>query len=63
MTFSAIRSIKISLMDFSTVLRSLDIHARDQISQIGGKILKVNKMGGEVSISIVRKKLVLYGLG
>jgi hypothetical protein len=37
MTFSAIRSIKISSTDFSTVLRSLDIHARDQMSRIGGQ--------------------------
>jgi hypothetical protein len=51
MTFFAIRSIKISSMDFSTALRSLDIHACDQMSQIGGQALKVSITGGEVSIS------------
>jgi hypothetical protein len=54
MTFSVISSIKISSKDFSTMLRSLDIHARDQISRVGGKILKVRRTGGKVSIRTVR---------
>jgi hypothetical protein len=49
MTFSAIRSINISSTDFSTVLRSLDMHTRNQISRVGEQTLKVRKMGGEVS--------------
>jgi hypothetical protein len=49
MNFSAIRSIKISSMDFSIALRSPDMHARDQISRVGERVLKVRKMGGKVS--------------
>lgn len=62
MTFSSIRSIRISSTDFSTALRSPNIHDRDQISWIGGQMLKVSRMGGEVSISTVRNQLVLCGL-
>jgi hypothetical protein len=47
----AMRSMRICLMDFSTVLRSFDMHAHDQMYWIGGKTLKVSRMGGEVSIS------------
>jgi hypothetical protein len=41
MTFSAIRSIRISSMDFSTALRSPDMHARNQIFRVGEQTLKV----------------------
>jgi hypothetical protein len=61
-TFSSMRSIRISSMDLSTTLRSPNIHARDQISRVGGQSLKVSRMRGEVSISTVRKKLVICGL-
>jgi hypothetical protein len=43
MTFSAMRSMRISSMDFSTALRSPDIHARDQISQVGEQTIKVTE--------------------
>jgi hypothetical protein len=41
MTFSAIRSIKISSTDFSTALRSPDMHTRNQITRVGEQTLKV----------------------
>jgi hypothetical protein len=62
MNFSTMRLVKITSMDFSTVLRSLDMHARDQMFWIGGQILKVSRTGGEVLISTVRKKFFLCGL-
>jgi hypothetical protein len=40
MTFSAMRSMRISSMDFSTVLKSPDMHARDQV---GDQILNVTE--------------------
>jgi hypothetical protein len=49
MTFLAIRSIRISWTDFSTMLRSSNMHALGQISRIGERTLKVNKAVGEVS--------------
>jgi hypothetical protein len=49
MNFSAIRYIKISSTNFSTVLRSLDMHTRDQIARVGKGTLKVRKTGGKVS--------------
>jgi hypothetical protein len=52
MTFSTMNSIKISSMYFSTALRSLEIHTHDKMFWVGGKMLKVIRMGGEVSISI-----------
>jgi hypothetical protein len=51
MTFSAIRSIRISSTEFSTTLRSFDMHTRDQMFRIGGQMIKVRRIGGEVSIS------------
>jgi hypothetical protein len=62
MNFSSMRSIKISSTNFSTALRSLDIHAHDQIYHICGQMLKVSRTGGEVSISTARNKLDLGGL-
>jgi hypothetical protein len=53
MTFSSIRSIRISSIEFSTVLRSSDMHVLYQISRVGGKTLEVSKTGGEVSIRTV----------
>jgi hypothetical protein len=40
-TFTATRSMRLSSMNFSTVLNSPDIHARDQISRVGERIMKV----------------------
>jgi hypothetical protein len=39
MTFSAIKSIRISSTRFSTTLKSPDIHARKQIFQVGEQTL------------------------
>jgi hypothetical protein len=41
MTFSAMRSMRISSMDFSTALKSPDIHAQDLISWVSEQIIKV----------------------
>jgi hypothetical protein len=62
MTFSSMRSIRISLTDFYTALRSLNIHTQYQISRVGEQTLKVSRTGGEVSIRTARKQLVLCGL-
>jgi hypothetical protein len=43
MTFSAMKSMRISSMDFSTALKSPDIHARDQISQVSEQTLNVKE--------------------
>jgi hypothetical protein len=43
MTFLAMRSMRISSMDLSIVLKSPDIHARDLISQVGEQIIKVGE--------------------
>jgi hypothetical protein len=63
MTFYAMRSIKIYLTYFSTTLRLLDMQTLDQMFRIGGQMLKVRRIGGEVSISMVQKKLVRCGIG
>jgi hypothetical protein len=54
MTFSTIRSIRISLIYFSTTLRSSDMHYLDRMSRVGGQTLKASKAGGEVSIITTR---------
>jgi hypothetical protein len=41
MTFSAMRSMRVSSTYFYTVLKSPNIHARDLISQVGEQIIKV----------------------
>jgi hypothetical protein len=41
MTFSSMRSMRMPSMNFSTVLNSPDIHARDMISQVIEQIIKV----------------------
>jgi hypothetical protein len=41
MTFSSIRSIKVSSIDFSTALRSSDMKTRNQINRVGKWTLKV----------------------
>jgi hypothetical protein len=43
MTFSFMRSIRISSTDFSTALRSLDIHTCNKINQVGEQEIKVIK--------------------
>jgi hypothetical protein len=40
-TFLAMRSIRISSMEFSTALMSSNMHARGQISQVGEKTLNI----------------------
>jgi hypothetical protein len=62
MTFSVMRSMRISLTDFSTSLKSLDMHAQNQVSQVSDQVLNVTEWVVRPQIGTVQKKLVLYGL-
>jgi hypothetical protein len=61
-TFSVMRYMRISSMNFSTSLKSLDMHARYKVSLVGDQILNVTEWVVRSQIGIARKKLVLYGL-
>jgi len=43
MTFLAMRSMRISLKNFSTSLKSLDMHAQSQVSQVSDQIIDVTE--------------------
>jgi hypothetical protein len=43
MTFSSMRSMRISSTYLSTALKSPDMHARDQVSQVDDQILNVTE--------------------